>query len=134
MGLLQLSADWDERDTRPMGQLTQQGSAEPYDLCIRQRVCRRMTWITLTRRSCIPTSDSAGMLLGIIWTFAQGTVLLRTYACAHTGTGLLGLQVAMLGHFLTCHFLCAECSAYCASKWAATSCPGTLDAGSMCQH
>ena len=96
-------------------------------------VSGRMTWITLTSRSCLPTSGSAGMLSGITWTFALGPVLLRTHACAHTRTGLLGLQVAMLGHFWTCPFPCAACSACCASEWAATSCPGTLDAGFVCQ-
>ena len=35
--------------------------------------------------------------------------------------------------FLTFPFPCAACSAYCASEWAATSCPGTLDAGFVCQ-
>ena len=99
-----------------------------YDLCIRQDDMDH-----IDSRSCLPTSRSTGMLSGITWTFALGPVLLRTHACAHTRTGLLGLQVAMLGHFWTCPFPCAACSAYCASEWAATSCPGTLDAGFMCQ-
>ena len=64
---------------------------------------------------------------------AQGPVLLRTHACAHTRTGLIGLQVAMLGHFCTCPFPCVACSAYCASRWGATSSPGTLDAGFVSQ-
>ena len=32
------------------------------------------------------------MLSGISWIFALGPVLLRTHTCAHTRTGLLGLQ------------------------------------------
>ena len=48
--------------------------------------------------------------------------------------GLLGLQVAMLGHFWTCPFPRSACSAYCASEWAAPRCPGTLDAGFMCHN
>ena len=31
------------------------------------------------------------------WTFALGSVLQSSHACVHTKTGLLGLQVAMLG-------------------------------------
>ena len=92
-------------------------------------VSGRMTWITLTSRSCLPTSGSAGMLSRIIRTFAVGPVLLKTHACAHINRrpGLLCLQIAMLGHFWTCPFLCAACSACCASGLAATSCPETLD-------
>ena len=92
-----------------------------------------LTWITLACRSCLSTTRSAELLSGMTWAFALGTVLLRTHACAHTRTGLLGLQVAMLGHFRTCPFPCAACSAYYASEWAATSCLGTLDAGFVCQ-
>ena len=50
------------------------------------------------------------MLSGITWTFALGPVLLRTHAYLHKRTALLGLQVAMLGHFCTCPFPCAACS------------------------
>ena len=96
-------------------------------------VSDKVLWITLTSRSCLPTSGSAGMLSGIIWTFALGPVLLRNHVFARTRTGLLGLRVAMLGHFWTCPFPCAACSACCASGWAATSCPRTQDAGFVCQ-
>ena len=53
------------------------------------------------------------MLSGIIWAFALRPVriLLMTHACPHTSTGLLGLQVTMLGHIRTCLFPCTACSA-----------------------
>ena len=70
------------------------------------------------------------MLSGITWTFALGPVLLRTHACARTRTGLLGLQVAMLGHFWIAPFHALHAAL---QRWAATSCPGTLDAGFLCQ-
>ena len=87
-------------------------------------VSDEVLWIMLTSRSCLPTSCSAGMQSGIIWTFAVGPVLLRNHVSARTRTGLLGLRVAMLGHFWTCPF-----------PWpcAATSCPRTQDAGFVCQ-
>ena len=59
-------------------------------------VSGRMTWITLTSRSCLPTSGSAGMLSGMTWTLVLGFVLLRTHARAQTSTGLLGLQVLQI--------------------------------------
>ena len=42
----------------------------------------------------------------------------------------------MTKRFWTCPFpyAYAACNAYCASKWAATSCPGILDAGFVCQN
>ena len=75
----------------------------------------------------------AGMLFGIIWTSALGPVLLRNHVSARTRTGLLGLRVATLGHFWTCPFPGAACSACCALGWAATSCPTTQDAGFVCR-
>ena len=54
-------------------------------------------------------------------------------ACAHIKTGLLGLQTAMLGHFWTCPFPRAACTAFCASGWAATSYRGIQDACLVCQ-
>ena len=96
-------------------------------------VSDKVLWITLTSRSCLPTLGSAGMLFGMIWTFALGPVLLRNHVSARTRTGLLGLWAATLGHFWTCPFPCAACSACCASGWAATSCPRTQDAGFVCQ-
>ena len=56
----------------------------------------RVTWFTVTSRSCLRMSGSAGMLSGKFWTFAQGPVLTGTPACADIKTGLLGLQTAML--------------------------------------
>ena len=93
----------------------------------------RVTWFTLTSRSCLRISGSAGMLSGKLWTFALGPVLPGTPACARIKTGLLGLQSAMLGHFWTCPFTCAACTASCASGWAATSCRGIQDACLVCQ-
>ena len=85
------------------------------------------------------TSGISGKLSGITRTFALGPVLMRTHACAHTRSGLLRLQVTMLGHFWASPFpcaacSCAACSAYRASRWAAISCPETLYAGFMCQN
>ena len=79
------------------------------------------------------SSGNSEKLSGITRTFALGPVLMRTHACAHTRTGLLRLQVTMLGHFWASPLPCAACSAYHASRWAATSCPETLYAGFMCQ-
>ena len=59
----------------------------------------RVTWFTLTSRSCLRISGSARMLSGKIWTSALGSVLPGTPAYTHIKTGLLGLQTAMLGQF-----------------------------------
>ena len=97
-----------------------------YDLCIRQDYIDHIDIQVV--------SSHLRWRRDAVWdTFALGPVLLRTHACAHTRTGLLGLHMPMLGHFWTCPFPCAACSAYCASEWAATSCPGTLNAGFVCQ-
>ena len=93
----------------------------------------RATWFTLTSRSCLHTSGSAGMLSGKILTSALGPVLPGTPLCAHIETGLLGLQTAMLGHFWTCPCPRAACTASCASGWAATSYRGIQDACLACQ-
>ena len=61
------------------------------------------------------------MLSGITcpWTCPTEDSRLCTYK-----NWMLGPQVAMLGHFWTCPFPSAACSAYCASEWAAKAAQG----------
>ena len=108
---LRAATFWNALAALPPGSLYKQMALAgplvcPSQLGVQGMICvtGRMTWITLTSRSCFPTSGSAGMLFGIIWIFALESDLLKTHACAHTRTGLLGLQVAMLGHFWICPF------------------------------
>ena len=58
---------------------------------------------SLTRQRMNVVWDNLGICLG--------PVLLMTHACTHTSTGVLGLQVTMLGHIRTCPFPCTACSA-----------------------
>ena len=98
----------------------------PAQLGVQDMICvsGRMTWITLTSRSCLPTSSSAG---DAVWDNLD--ICPRTQptgdSCLCTYTNWFDRPAGP--------FLCAACSAYCASEWAVTSCPGTLDAGFVCQ-
>ena len=46
-------------------------------------VSGKVLWVTLTSRSCPPTSGSAGTLFGMVWTFALGPVLLKRLQTVH---------------------------------------------------